>query len=342
MDREDVIQWLLQEDNPPVRYLTLIRLLHCTESDAEVQQARSELMNYSVTQGILAHSHEIWHSETYYGRWSFKGKHWNTHFLGCYMADGHDPRIASDLQAMLEEEWTANYCMNACILTAFRRLGYGDHPHVIEGTEVMAQRLLDAGGIPCGGMQYDLMTHCYMTLPKYLFCFSEVPPEQQTPIIQKAIDWIVKELVSHQVYIYLPANREAWLEIRDQAPKRGELAPGERVKDWVAEKREVFMKEQGFGGYQSKRYWTRFGFPLNYNSDIVEAMLALATVGTPMSDELVKPLEIILKKRTSEGVWRLDRSFNGQMWADVEIKGQPSKWITLFALIVLDHFDDNQ
>jgi hypothetical protein len=26
------------------------------------------------------------------------------------------------------------------------------------------------------------------------------------------------------------------------------------------------------------------------------------------------------------------------MWADVEVKGQPSKWITYFALLVLDHF----
>ncbi len=28
-----------------------------------------------------------------------------------------------------------------------------------------------------------------------------------------------------------------------------------------------------------------------------------------------------------------------EMRADVEVKGQPSKWITLFALIILDHFD---
>jgi hypothetical protein len=26
------------------------------------------------------------------------------------------------------------------------------------------------------------------------------------------------------------------------------------------------------------------------------------------------------------------------LWVDVEVKGQPSKWITLFALIVLEHF----
>ena len=36
------------------------------------------------------------------------------------------------------------------------------------------------------------------------------------------------------------------------------------------------------------------------------------------------------------GPWKTP---HGQMWADVEVKGEPSKWITLFALIVLDHFE---
>jgi hypothetical protein len=67
-------------------------------------------------------------------------------------------------------------------------------------------------------------------------------------------------------------------------------------------------------------------------------MTALALVGAPMSEGLAKPLQVIKDKRTADGVWLMDRSLNGQMWADVETKGQPSKWITLFASIVLDHF----
>jgi hypothetical protein len=78
---------------------------------------------------------------------------------------------------------------------------------------------------------------------------------------------------------------------------------------------------------------------VNYNSDILEAMVALATVGTPMSDSLVRPLQVIRDKRTADGLWCLEKSLNGQMWVDVEVKSQPSKWITLFALVVLDHFD---
>ena len=98
------------------------------------------------------------------------------------------------------------------------------------------------------------------------------------------------------------------------------------------------MAEHGLGERQPKRGWTRFGFPLNYNSDVLEAMVALATVGVPMSAALEQPLQLIRDKRTADGVWLLETTFNGKMWADVEAKGQPSKWITLFARIVLDHF----
>jgi hypothetical protein len=67
-------------------------------------------------------------------------------------------------------------------------------------------------------------------------------------------------------------------------------------------------------------------------------MVALATVGVPMSEALQVPLQLVRNKRTAGGVWRLEKSLNGKMWVDVEVKGQPSKWITLFASMVLDHF----
>ena len=51
--------------------------------------------------------------------------------------------------------------------------------------------------------------------------------------------------------------------------------------EMIAEAR--FLAEQDMGERQPKPSWTRFGFPLNYNSDALEAMVALAAVGVPMS-----------------------------------------------------------
>jgi hypothetical protein len=339
VDKDAILNWLLQEDNPPVRLLTLTRLLHRPETDTGVQDARARLMDYSVTQGILAHSDTIWQSGPR-AFWSYKGKHWNTVYLGHFLADGHDPRIAGGVQALLRHRWIGDrfHCMTACVLTAFRRLGYGDHPVVIEGTETLARRLLDDGGIACYPMNNSLLSHCYMTLPKLLFCFGEVPLEQRSPAMEEAIAWIVQELLAHRVYIYVPGNRKAWQAVRAHAPKRADLPEGETVKTWTAKAKARFLAEHGVEEREPKPSWTRFGFPLNYNSDILEAMVALATVGVPMSAALERPLQVIRDKRTADGVWLLEKSLNGQMWVDVEVKGQPSKWITLFALMVLDHF----
>ena len=331
---------LLEEDNPPVRLLTLTRLLHRAETDVEVQGARARLMDYAVTQDILANGDAIWQSGPR-TLWSYKGKHWNTVYLGQFLADGYDPRIAEGVQALLEHRWVGDkfHCMTACMLTAFRRLGYGDHPVVVEGTETLARCVLDDGGIACYPMNNSLLSRCYMTLPKVLLCFGEVPPEQRSPAVHAAIDWIVQELKDHQVYIYLPGNRKAWQAVRKQLPRRrADLPEGETRKTWTAKAKARFLAEHSMGELQPKPNWTRFGFPLNYNSDILEAMVALDTVGAPMSQALERPLQVIRDKRADDGVWRLEKSLNGQMWVDVEVKGQPSKWITLFALLVLDHF----
>jgi len=341
MDRDAVLDWLLEEDSPPVRLLTLTRLLHRAETDAEVQETRARLMDYSVTQGILAQSDTFLHSG---GRafWTFKGQGWNTVFLGHFRADGHDPRIAVGVRELLKHPWVGDklYCRTVSMLTAFRRLGYGDHPVVIEGTEALARRLLDDVGLTCYPINNGLLSRCYMVLPKLLLCFGEVPPDCRSPAIEAAIEWIARELEDHEVYIYLPGNNEEWQVIRKQLPtKRADLPEGETRQSWTAKTKARFLAEHGVGELQPKTGWTRFGFPLNYNSDILEAMVALSTAGTPMSDALEKPLQVVRDKRTDDGVWILEKSLNGQMWVDVEVKGQPSKWITFFALMVLDHFE---
>jgi len=340
VDRAAILNWLLEEDNPPVRLLTLTRLLHRPETDAEVQETTARLMDYSVTQGILAHS-ETFLQAGPRAFWTFKGQGWNTVYLGHFLANGHDPRIAGWVQQMLEHRWVGDklHCRTISMLTAFRRLGYGDHPVVAEGVEALAQHLHDHGGVDCYPMYNSLLPHCYMILPKLLICFGEVPPEGRSPAVRKAIDWIAQELEARAVYVYAAGNNKAWQTVRKQLPtRRADLPEGETRQSWTAKARERFLAEHGVGKLQPKAIWTRFGFPLNHNSDILEAMVALATVGVLMTDALEKPLQVIRDKRTADGLWILEKSLNGQMWVDVEVKGQPSKWITLFALMVLDHF----
>lgn len=343
---DDTLQWLLGQDNPPVRYLTLLNLLEKSPAAAEVQEAKGRLMDYSVTRQILDHGPEFRHPEgKTFGKsyQKYKGRFWQMIFLGQFLADGRDPRIAQGVESILAARAFIDkrvlQCLTGNVLRAAMRLGFSDHPVVVEELEVLAQRITESGGIRCEAMSWSLLEHCYMCIPKLILCFAEIPEAERSESVRKAIEILVASLLENHVHVYVSSHRKAWQDVLAVAPKKEDLPKGETVKAWIADRKRRFLKSNGYGGREPKQGWLRFGFPLNYNSDILEALFALSRVGTPMSPALEEPLRIVQGKMTDQGTWKLENSLNGKMWADVEEKGKPSKWLTLTALRVLAHFE---
>jgi hypothetical protein len=342
----DVLQWLLQPDNPPVQYLTLTNLLRKSPESGEVRKCRARLMDYAVTQEILRHAGEFPRDGKDRAYWKYTGKYWQLIFLGQFLADGQDPRIAGWAQDLLEKrDWVTQagcQCLTANVLAAFMRLGYGNHAAVAQETENLARRVLRDGGIRCTAMDYSLLPLCHMAQPKLLLCFSLIPARKRSAAINSAIHLLLTNLLNTEVFVYVPGHQSEWQEILAHPPKRSELKKGETVKGWIAGQRERFLKAPGIGNRRPKQGWLKFGFPLHYNSDIMEAMYSLALLGVPMSPRLNKPLQVIRQKMTEQGTWILENSLNGKMLADVEEKGKPSKWLTFFGHRVLLHFEGEQ
>ena len=46
--------------------------------------------------------------------------------------------------------------------------------------------------------------------------------------------------------------------------------------------------------------------------------------------------DLVASKRDTQGHWKLENTFNGRFIVDIEAKGEPSRWITLRALRVLN------
>ena len=339
------IDWLLEEDNPPVRYLTLKHLLGKPEAAPELALAKSRLMQYKVTLGILRHGDRFWDDDDKAYE-KYTGKYWQVIFLGQFLADGRDPRIAAGISTILgQHEWMLRlpvkdgaHCLTANVLAGLTRLGYGEHPIVQREREALAQRVVKGGGIDCGGMGYSLIPHCFMAQPKLLLCFSQVPLESRTPAMKSAIKLLVSRLLEREVFVYVPGNQTDWQKILARNPGRSGLPPGKTVKQWVSDQRDAFLSRRGPGDPKPKQGWLKLGFPLHYNSDVLEAMYALAESGTPMSAALERPLNVVESKMTPQGKWVMENSLNGKMWVDVETLGKPSKWLTYYALRVLRHF----
>jgi hypothetical protein len=69
--------------------------------------------------------------------------------------------------------------------------------------------------------------------------------------------------------------------------------------------------------------------------NILRGLDVLTRLGYVKDDRLDDAVEVLLRKRQSEGIWVLENSPIGRMQANIEMKGQPSKWITLIALRTL-------
>ena len=99
--------------------------------------------------------------------------------------------------------------------------------------------------------------------------------------------------------------------------------------------RDRFLAEHPTLHYKAKPGWLRFGFPLSYNSDALEALAALDAIGEQPRPEYEEAVALVRDSADAEMRWTMRNSFNGKMLADVETKGEPSKWLTLRALRVL-------
>lgn len=342
-DDDQVSLWLLERDNPPVRFLTLKNLMNRPSDDQDLKDARSRLMEYRITQGILSNFDSYFSASSFSEAYSkYKGIYWQLIFLGQFLADGRHPKIARIVDWMLaDKNWvftTGGHCLTANILRALTVLGYGSNQRVIDEREALAERIVREDGISCVAVDYSPLRRCYMAQPKLILCFSQISVSERSENVSKALELLAGSLLENEIFVYLPSRKKEWSAILEKKPKREDLDKGETIRAWIQKQREIFLKGNENEPNSPKPGWTKFGFPLNYNSDILEALYALSLLNVPVSDKLEKALQVVLQKRTEDGKWLLENSLNGKMWVDVEEKGKPSKWITYHAIFVLNHF----
>ncbi len=87
-----------------------------------------------------------------------------------------------------------------------------------------------------------------------------------------------------------------------------------------------------------KAGWTKFGFPLNYNSDVLDALRSLKSINFKNCEEINPSLELIRKKNV-EGKWIKETQYKSPFYSEIEEHKKPSKWLTFHALDVLNHFE---
>ena len=85
--------------------------------------------------------------------------------------------------------------------------------------------------------------------------------------------------------------------------------------------------------------FTRFAFPNWWHYDVLRGLDYLRHAGAKPDARADEAVELVESKRGDDGKWRLEAQYPGSMPIDMnETEGQPSRWITLRALRVLDWY----
>jgi hypothetical protein len=333
-------EWLLGEDNPAVAVLTG-RLLGQTDNRSSdlLWAKRNE---YAPVKAILA-------AQLDSGAWTTPGRDyqkyggslWQIHFLGELWADGSDPRVrrAADYafgRQLADGSWSASNkrpagsipCLTANVGRALARLGFARDERVVAALRHCTDLVEELGEVNCRqGCGYQLNGYCHMLTPKLLLFLAEVPTDQWPQGADAMREQCVARLREKSVLRCLPAearefNEQLWTT---PASQRTGL-------------RERFLAQHPDLHHGEKPGWRRFGYPLSYNSDALEALHALALAGETPREEYRPALEVVKAAGDQQMRWTLRNSLNGKMLADIETKGALSRWLTLRALQVLSHF----
>ena len=319
---DDPIPWLLETDpaNPGVRYFALRELLDRPEDDPEVQAARAAIMTVEPVPAILDAQYPDGYWVKPGGGYSpkYRGTVWQIIFLAELGADPADERVRRGCEYLLSHAIAANGAFSAY------------------------QEPVPSGSIPClnGNLLYALHRLGYA----------------EDSRVQMALDWLARAITGEIRYLKsgtsgpgfaCSANEGqpcAWGA--NKAMKALLAVPQERRIPAVRRAIEVgaeflLSRDPAVADYpyteRVSSTWFKFGFPLSYWSDVLETAAVLVELGYGDDPRLANAFQLILSKQDAQGRWKLENALTGKMWADIEEKGKPSKWVTLRALRVLKH-----
>jgi hypothetical protein len=301
--RADPTGWLLDSDDPSVRYLTLVDLIGVRPESNEAREAREELMRSGPVARILDRQRPDgnWgREEDFYVRSKYSGTVWNVNLLAEMGADPEDERVRRAGEFVLR--WSQRVdggfthsgtadggkglgmsCLSGNMVWALSRLGFRDDPRIARARGA----LVDLCGGDDTGFFKGRCTSCRSGAIKMLKALCEI-----------------REPRADEVH--------AMTMLREQVVC--ECLPG-----------------QGRG---PRPEWKEVWFPLFWNTDLVEILDILGRTGE-LVPEAGPALDSIITKQDGEGRWRLERSFRGRCVVTFEPPGKPSRWATLRVLTML-------
>lgn len=262
------INWLLEEDQPAVRYLALTTLLGKRGNDSEVEETKRAIGSRGWAAKILGKQQP---GGWWVGKESlYRPKYLSTNWMLLVLADlgltKSEPRIAeasllwikrfskSDGGFASESSKASHVCTVGNTARALVRFGYADHPKVKSAFQWMVENEAEKGGWSCFGSGRNLDSWEPMS------AFAALPRQKWTRNMKLAVEKGARFFLEREMH-----------------------RQGEHYEPWY-----------------------RFHYPVHYYYDLLVGLDFMTSLGYGDDRRLAHAMHVLRKKRRSDGRWSLD------------------------------------
>lgn len=309
-DNPNAIEWLLEKENPSVRYRTLRELLDRPEIDSDVMEAKELILSGKDVTRILnlMHPDGYWlvknRSKGGYIGDSVEYSDYNTtHFCLAYLAElgltKEHPQIrkAADRYLNLQNDdgdFFGHFsCLYGLNIRTFVRLGYSDDARLQKTINLMLNTERYDGGYLCdmheGTYKTKPVKSCIRGSVKALLAYTELPEYRLHQRCRNLVDYFLKRDCLFQM-----SNLE------------------QPVNPGIVTTR----------------------FPITWRASLTEIVYSLAQLGYGHNQHLARAWQLLEQKKDNHGRYLLDWTPSSvQTIFKVGKRSEPNKWITLYALL---------
>lgn len=296
--REDVLSWLLDRENPSVRYLTMRNLLGMKEKDSEVAEARKAIFEMRQVRRIFKNQNKkgFWDKEDspYFPK--YKSTYW-TLMLLAQLGIEADERVRKACEYIFKfqkenggfmEDFKDDItipCLTGNVLIFLHHFGYSKDGRVKKAVEHLCNTQIADGGWVCH-------------------------------------EWKSHRRDKHGCF----QGTIAPLEALGIFGKKKETALG---AEFFLRHRLFLADHHGFS--LIKPHFLFLGFPTFFYS-IMRGLLVLTDLSY-REERMKDALDVLMKKRNKKGRWISESVPN--LRCSFDRKGCESKWVTLQAMTVV-------
>lgn len=310
-----VINWLLEDDEPSLKYRVLTELLGQDKSLPEIQNIKKKIPHSNSVMGIL----HLMHPDGYWlqknprgdvvGDGVEYGSFASTHFCLAYLSelgmDRSHPQVEKaaerylSLQQVDGDWWMHLSCLTGYNIRTFAHLGYRDDARVQRALNLLLQTNRWDGGCLCDlhekGKKGRMEKSCIRGSVKVLLAFTEYPEIWNHPGCKQLVEYFLR---------------------------RGGIF------------------QSAHPGVLVNKDMNRQAFPITWRTNAWEVLYALGVMGHARDERLLPAWLVMEQHLDSQGRLTLDWTPTQCPWKVGE-RGKPNKWLTFYWQACLQYKNGN-